>query len=300
MMYSCGGKYNAFSVDVEDGVNILMHDLFGIEMPPTLRVVKNVRQLLCMLEENNVRATFFILGEIALKYPYLIREIAGKGHELGVHGYHHDQIYKLTPEKTRHELYKAKALIEDISGEQTYGFRAPAFSVSEKTSWVLEIIADLGFKYDSSVIPAKGKRYGWPGFERDITRLILHEGNTLIEVPLTVVRFFNKEFPACGGGYLRYFPYCFTRRSCFTIQKQRPVIVYLHPYEIDIEKYPDFFYKAKATLGLGQRLPLLFYRLNKDTVERKLKCLVDEFAFKPVIELIEDMEKQNLIKSRPF
>jgi hypothetical protein len=142
-------------------------------------------------------------------------------------------------------------------------------------------------------MPTSGNRYGWTGFNREIHRMKLPSGNHLIEVPLSVVDLFGRTLPACGGGYLRYFPYAMTRQSFLKIQKERPVIVYMHPYELDTEKYPDFFYRAKSSLGLRKRLPLSFYRVNKGTVKRKLDRLIGEFPFKPIINIIEDYERDS-------
>jgi polysaccharide deacetylase family protein (PEP-CTERM system associated) len=289
---------SALTIDVEDGINILMQDVFNTPMEPTTRVIDNVQNLLDLFQENHTKATFYILGEIALSFPDLVKKIASQGHEIGVHGYHHDQIFRLTPQKAREDLKKAKTLIEDVSGCAVYGFRAPAFSIDEKTSWCLEILSELGFKYDSSIMPAKANRYGWPDFPKEIQQLNLKNGSTLIEVPLSVTHFIGRTIPACGGGYLRYFPYRFTQKAFTAIQQSRPVIVYLHPYEIDTVRYPDYFYKAKATLPLKKKLPLSIYRLNKGTVKRKLDLLMKEFPFKPVIEIIQDLEGEHKIPVR--
>ena len=278
------------TIDVEDGVSIWMRDLFGKEMPPTGRVLDNMEILLGLFARHNVRATFFILGEIAAVYPSLVKQIASGGHETGVHGYNHDQIFRLTPERAREDIRRAKDLIEQVSGQAVYGFRAPAFSVSPQTSWVLDIIADLGFRYDSSIIPARTSRYGWPGFNPYIHRMVLPGGKSLMEVPLSVARLLGRTLPACGGGYLRHFPYAVTRRSFLKIQKDRPVIVYLHPYELDTGKYPDYFHKSLKDLGIRQRIPLSFYRLNKGTVQGKLTNLMREFPFKTMIEIVKDHE----------
>jgi len=290
--------YSALSIDVEDGVNILMRDLFNIDISPTPRVIDNVNILLDLFSENKIRATFFILGEIASAYPSLVRTIASYGHEIGIHGYYHDQFFKFTPDQAREDIYRAKALIEDVTGERIYGFRAPAFSIVENTSWGLDVISELGFKYDSSIVPAKGSRYGWPRFSKEIHRLELKSGGSLIEVPLSVINFLGRTIPACGGGYLRYFPYNFTRKAFLAIQKHRPVIVYLHPYELDTDKYPDYFYEAMASLSLARRIPLFFYRVNKGTVKRKLGLLIKEFPFKPIINIINDYEKRSNIPVR--
>ena len=282
---------SALSIDVEDGLNILMHDIFKVNMSPTKRVINNVNILLDLFSEHNVKSTMFILGEIAVEYPDLVRKMASYGHEIGVHGYYHDQIFKLTPQKAKKHIYKAKALLEEVTGQPVYGFRAPAFSIFEETKWCLEVLADLGFKYDSSIVPAKGKRYGWPEIDKDIHKLKLSEEKSIIEVPLSVTNFMGKTVPACGGGYLRYFPYCFTKQAFKTINKERPVIVYLHPYELDTGKYPDFFYESLASLPLKRRLPLQMYRFNKGTVHRKLSNLIKEFNFKPIIEIIKEAEE---------
>ncbi|HPT21826.1 MAG TPA: polysaccharide deacetylase family protein [Bacteroidales bacterium] len=285
------------SIDVEDGINILMRDCFGISMPPTERVIKNVQGILDIIEKSNVRGTFFILGEIASKYPGLVRLIADKGHEIGVHGYNHDQVFKLDRDTFKKELQRAKDIIESVIGAQVYGFRAPAFSISKSTSWALEIIAGRGFEYDSSIMPAKANRYGWDGFSKETVKLVLPSGRTLFEVPLSVIQVFGKNVPACGGGYLRYLPYAFTDRAIRKIGKERPAIVYLHPYELDGERYPDFFYNARGRAKLGVKLPLLIYRLNKRGVAAKLEKLVRDFNFRPVRETILDLEQQGRIKT---
>jgi polysaccharide deacetylase family protein (PEP-CTERM system associated) len=285
-------EYSMMSIDVEDGLNILMRDFFHIEMLPTERVIKNVNVLLGLFGKFNVRGTFFILGEIAYVYPELVKSIADAGHEIGVHGFYHDQLFRLSREKIKNELYRAKEIIESVTGTSADGFRAPAFSISEKNSWALEVISELGFKYDSSIMPAKANRYGWPGFCRDIVRLELPNGSSIIEVPLSVVSIMGRSVPACGGGYLRHLPYGFTRRAIMSIQKLRPAVVYLHPYELDKERYPDFFYNARSTSDLKTRLPLLLYRLNKGSVEKKLENLVSEFSFRPIREIVEYIEKE--------
>jgi polysaccharide deacetylase family protein (PEP-CTERM system associated) len=293
-----GEIYSALSIDVEDGLNILMRDMFDVNIPPTERVIRNTEIILDLFNKNNVKATFFILGEIASAYPSLVRAIASYGHEIGVHGYNHDQFFKLTPTKAREDIYKAKTLIENITGARVYGFRAPAFSIFENTRWGLDVISELGFKYDSSIVPSKGDRYGWPEISKEIHRLMLSGGNSLIEVPISVINILGRTIPACGGGYLRHFPYCFTRKAFLTIRKQRPVIVYLHPYELDKDRYPDFFYEAMASLRFRKRLSMSFYRWNKGTVQRKLHRLIEEFHFTSIIDIVNDYEKHSQVPVR--
>lgn len=288
---------SSITIDVEDGINILMRDHFNISMPPTERVVTNVEIVLDLFDKHATKATFFILGEIAENYPELIKKIDASGHEIGVHGYRHDQLFNLTPERAVFDISKAKTVLEDILGKPVYGYRAPAFSVIPQTSWALEIIADAGFKYDSSIVPAKMKRYGWKGFEKNIVRLDLPGNTSLIEVPLPVISLLGHHVPACGGGYLRYFPLNYTHWAFSSIVKDRPVIVYLHPYELDTTRYPDFFYIARKTLSIKKSFPLLIYRFKKSTVKGKLDSILHKHKFIPLIEIIETLENENKIGS---
>lgn len=283
---------SALSFDIEDGINILMRDIFNIDMLPTRRVVENVEIILDLLDTKVAKGTFFILGEIAEHYPSLVQSISNKGHEIGVHGYHHDLIFNLTPKQAREDLKRAKELIEQLIGKMVSGFRAPAFSITEHTSWILDILVDTGFNYDSSIMPVNTRRAGWKGFNEEIQQLKLKSGNSIIEVPLSSTKLLWKKIPVGGGGYLRHYPYSYTRKAFSQIQKQRAPILYMHPYEIDTKRYPEYFYRAKSTLPLRKRIPLSFYRLNKKTVLRKLDMLLDEFNFKPINSIIESHRKQ--------
>ena len=287
--------YSALTVDVEDGINISMRDSFNIEMQPTDRVVDNVDRILEICAGNNVKATFFILGEVAEFFPDLIKRIDASGHEIGIHGYHHDQIFRLTPQKLRIELTRAKRLMEGLIGRKISGFRAPAFSINAQTSWALQIIAECGFEYDSSIFPSKSGRYGWRGFSKQVCNIRLDNSSSLIEVPLSVINVMGRDIPVCGGGYLRYFPYILTRKAFLAISKKRPVIVYLHPYELDTERYPEYFYRARSKANLKQKLPLMIYRFKKDTVKAKLESLTREFRFLPLNAIISNLNKAHLI-----
>jgi len=286
------------SVDVEDGINVIMRDVFNIEMPPTIRVVENTEIILELFNKYNVKATFFVLGEVAKHYPSLIRSLAEAGNEIGVHGLYHDQIFKLSPDRVRNDLTKAKQLIEDIIGNQVCGFRAPAFSINQKTSWALNILAEIGFVYDSSIVPTNARRYGWANYEKDIHRINLKENRSIVEAPISIINFLGRQIPACGGGYLRHLPYFFTRRAFLTINMKRPVIVYLHPYEIDTKRYPDFFHEAKGKLGLRRRLPLELFPINKGTVINKIENLLGEFRFTTIMDTIHQLDRQEKIPER--
>lgn len=292
---------SALTIDLEDGINIAMRDNFGIYIPPTERVVVNTERLLSLFVEKNVKGTFFVLGQVAETYPGLIREIHQLGHEIGVHGYSHLQFFKLTRGDAKEEVLKSKSIIENIIGERVTGFRAPAFSIVPSTSWALDILAEAGFEYDSSVMPNISGRYGWPGFSMDIQNLMLPNGMKITEFPLTVVNFFGKNIPVCGGGYLRLLPFSFTRWAFNKTINSRPVSVYLHPYETDTVRYPQFYFDEMQKMSLLKRLKIRSYWINRQTVIKKLEFLLDTFPFGRMDTVINNYNiKKNIILSQLF
>ena len=157
---------NALTIDIEDYWSIFSRDWLHIDAEPSDAVVRNTEWFLQTLAQHNVKATFFILGEVAKKFPSIIKKIAEDGHEIGAHGFSHRQIFKLTEEEFRREVADCKKLLEDTTSGPVLGHRAPAFSIMPETKWALEVLAEEGFEYDSSIYPIAGGRYGWPGFSR--------------------------------------------------------------------------------------------------------------------------------------
>ncbi|MDZ7634140.1 MAG: DUF3473 domain-containing protein [Bacteroidales bacterium] len=277
---------NALTIDVEDAVNQAMRNIFRTDMEPTVRVLNNTMRLLDLLSEHNTIATFFILGEVARTYPELVRNISEHGHELGIHGYSHDRYYNMTPVKAKEEIVSSKHLIEDITGKEVLGHRAPEFSIGKNNLWVLDLLLDAGIKYDSSIFPVKSDRYGWPGFVKEIGYFNLADGRKIIEAPLSVVDILGKEFPSCGGGYLRAFPYYFTDFAFRQIIKQRPVIVYLHPYEIDPPPFQKFYTDAIRRSPISVQIQLRKYWFNRESVMPKLNKLLKTYKFSTLRDII--------------
>ena len=278
---------NVLTIDVEDYWSVFSRDWLGLDSKPSNAVVKNTEWFLETLKQFNVKATFFILGEVAVKFPALVRKIAQSGHEIGSHGISHKQIFKLTREQFRCEMADSKKLLEDIVSSPVSGYRAPAFSVIPETKWALDVLAQEGFKYDSSIFPIAGKRYGWPGFSRDICKIGLPTGCTIIEVPLSTVTVFGKTLPAAGGGYIRHFPYAFTKWAMRRIQKTRPVIVYVHPYEVDTSVRT---FNTKHLSCKERKKAIKFHRMqqrNRNTVGEKINKLLAEFEFATIEQVIE-------------
>jgi len=278
---------NALSIDVEDYWSIFSRDWLHKDIEPSDAVVKNTEWFLQIFAQHNVKATFFILGEVAKKFPALIEKIAKGGHEIGAHGLTHKQIFKLTEEEFRREAGDCKKLLEDIISGPILGHRAPAFSIIPATKWAMEVLAEEGFKYDSSVYPISGKRYGWPGFSKDICKIELPSGHSIVEVPMSTVTVLGKTLPAAGGGYIRHFPYAVTKRVIKHIQKKRPVIVYMHPYEIETKTGT---FDTKHLPYKERNRVIKFHKMqkrNRNTVNEKLIKLLSEFEFTTIGEVIE-------------
>lgn len=280
--------HNVLTIDVEDYWCILHRDWLGTgDSEPTEAVVRNTRWFLKILDEYKVKATFFILGEVAKKFPNLIKEIVSQSHEIGVHGYYHRQIFKLTRDEFKKEVSDAKKLLEDLSGQNVIGHRAPAFSINKNTQWALEVLAEEGFVYDSSISPMQGRRYGWPGFKKEIHQVNLPSSESIIEVPMSTVSFGFFDL-GVGGGYMRHFPYLYTKLAIKYIQKKRPVVFYVHPYEIDPQE-PDLV--VDNLDSKQKRRALRFHKMqmrNRNTVKYKVKCLLNDFKFTTVRYLIEN------------
>jgi polysaccharide deacetylase family protein (PEP-CTERM system associated) len=279
---------NALTIDVEDYWAILQRDWLNIaDAKPTEAVLNNTRWFLQVLKEYNVKATFFILGEVAQSFPHLIKEIADEGHEIAVHGFYHRQIFKLSRDEFKKEVSDAKKLLEDLSGQKVIGHRAPAFSINKDTKWALEVLAGLGFNYDSSISPMAGKRYGWPGFKKEIHRMSLSDGQSIIEVPMSTISLGIKEL-GVGGGYMRHLPYFYTKWAIEYIQKKRPVIIYTHPSEIDTNTVP---FKLDNLTVKGKIKAFKFHKLqmrNRQTVKGKVDKLLSDFKFSTIKDILKN------------
>ena len=272
---------NALSVDVEDYYQVTAFEGFVSRRDWSgfsPRVDRNTRRLLDLLERLGARATFFTLGWVAAHSPDLIREIRARGHELAVHGWDHRSVTDQTPEEFRADVRRSKATIEDLAGEEVIGFRAPSYSIVRKTLWAADILLDEGYRYDSSVFPVHHDRYGIPDAPRFPWCLRRRHGASLVEFPISTVRVFGMNLPFVGGGYLRQLPWNYIRWGMrrVTLTEHRPVVVYVHPWEID---------PAQPRLPVGPMTRLRHYR-NLDKTERRLSALCTEFRFSTVREVL--------------
>jgi polysaccharide deacetylase family protein (PEP-CTERM system associated) len=264
---------NALTVDFEDwyqGLEIPMADWGAYED----RIGSSGRRVLEILAAAGARATFFVLGHVAERHPQLVREIAAAGHEVATHGFSHTLIYQQTPQLFRAELARSLHALQDATGKPVLGHRAPFFSITKASLWALDIVSELGIRYDSSVFPVRNYRYGiedaprWP-----------HpvDGRPLTEFPITTWRLFGTNVPVAGGAYFRIYPYALTRQAFRSINAERQAAVfYLHPWELD----PDH-----PRIPLPRRISLTHY-FNLGATERRFRRLLRDFRFAPMCEVL--------------
>ena len=227
------------------------------------RVERNTERILDLFDERQIKGTFFILGWVAERYPQLVRRITERGHEPACHSYWHRLIYKLTPEDFREDTLRAKNCIEQAAGAPIYGYRAPSFSITGRSVWALDLLAQLGFRYDSSVFPVKHDTYGVPDAPRRPFRIETPFG-PIVEFPMATFRFGSgPNLPIAGGGYLRMLPFSYTRMGVrLAWSEGLPVVSYIHPWEIDPEQ-PRIHAPIKSRLRHYTNLGKTEVRLRK-------------------------------------
>jgi polysaccharide deacetylase family protein (PEP-CTERM system associated) len=275
----------AFTVDVEDYFHV---SAFERSIPRSTwggyesRVVASTQRLLELLARRNVRGTFFMLGWVADRFPSLVREIADAGHELASHSYWHRLVYELTPDEFRADLRRSKQAIEDACGIAITMFRAPSFSITVKSLWALEIMAEEGIHVDSSIFPTRHDRYGIPGAKLGIHVRRTPSGS-LVEFPPTVASLGRMRLPVAGGGYFRLYPLPLTRLAMQRVQRSgRPVMFYVHPWEIDPQQ---------PRLSAGSYLSRLRHYVNLHSTWDKLDRLLGDFAFGTVSQVLAENAK---------
>ena len=231
---SAGPITNALTIDVEDyfQVSAFAPYIARSEWDSCeCRVERNVDQILGMLQRQQVRATFFTLGWIAERYPALVRRIVAGGHELASHGYGHERASDLNELSFFADIERSKKMLEDLSGLPVRGYRAPSFSIGTGNLWAFDCLARAGYQYSSSVYPIKHDHYGMP----DSPRFAYRVNESLIEIPITTLRMFDRNLPSSGGGYFRLLPYWLSKRMLQKVNaaEHESAIFYFHPWEID-------------------------------------------------------------------
>lgn len=275
---------NALTIDVEDyfQVNAFASHIRRNQWDSfPLRVNGNTRRVLDILDNFSIKATFFVLGWIAERVPALTKEIHRRGHEIACHGYGHELVYAVGPERFRADIRRSKMLLEDQCGERVNGYRAPSYSITARSLWALDILVEEGFAYDSSIFPVIHDTYGIPDAERFPHRLQTGAGS-LVEFPLTTLAlklgWKTVRLPVAGGGYLRLLPVSIIRNGIASInsRERQPAVLYFHPWEID----PG---QPRIKAGIKSRFR---HYLNLDGTEGKLSHLFDRVEFASMKEVL--------------
>jgi polysaccharide deacetylase family protein (PEP-CTERM system associated) len=243
-------------------------------------IESSASKLLSIFDEFNTKATFFTLGWVAERFPKLVREIADRGHEIACHSHMHKYVFSMTPGEFREDTLQAKRLLEDLAGKPVYGYRAPSFSIKANSLWAFEILAELGFTYDSSIFPIKHANYGWPlapRFPFEISTIC----GTITEFPMPSLQWRGARAPIGGGAYLRLLPYWFTRWGIRRLNESEGLTacLYLHPWELDSEQ-------PKMD---GSPSALLRHNFGLNGTESKFRRLLRDFRVQPVASRLEEL-----------
>ena len=271
---------NALSVDVEDWFQVgAFETVISRDSWPTreVRVERNTDDVLALFDQAGIKGTFFTLGWVAERYPALIRRIVDAGHEIASHGYGHDRVFTFTPDQFAADLKRTRKLLEDASGQKVSGYRAPSFSIDQRTPWAHEVLAEQGYDYSSSVAPIKHDHYGWA----DAPRFAFHpiKGSDFLEIPVTTAELGPKRLAAGGGGFFRLLPYAFSRWAIRQVNGRdaRPAIIYFHPWEID----PDQPRVENAPLKSKLR-----HYTKLDVMADKLRRLTQDFEWERLDSIV--------------
>jgi len=273
---------NAMTVDVEDYFQVAalasaIDESDWDTIKP--RVDNNTNRILEIFEKADIRATFFVLGWVAERHQGLVRKIVDAGHELACHGFSHKLIYDQSRSEFAAETARAKNVLEQVSGTPVHGYRAASYSVTDRSLWALDVIAETGFAYDASIVPARHDLYGIPGAKVSPYRLELGNGLSLMEFPPSTISILGHNVSIGGGGYFRIFPYAFSRWGMRKINESRkqPFAFYLHPWEIDPEQ---------PRVRTNWKSRFRHYH-NLHRFEPRLRRLLGEFHFGTMRSVVE-------------
>ncbi len=276
---------NALTVDVEDFFHV---EALSSAIPRTSwdtispRIEQNVTHILEILAQFEVHATFFVLNWVAERFPGPVRAIAAAGHEIGSHGHGHQRLHTMTPDQFRAELRMSRDTLADQAQRPIIAYRAPSFSIVTSTLWALDVLAEEGFQIDSSIFPVRHDFYGIPGARRFPYWVKTAAGNSIFEFPPSTVNILGNDLGIAGGGYLRIFPYAWTRWGLKQINEKenQPAMVYFHPWEIDPGQ-PRYRARWRSRLR---------HYTNLGTMEKKIRRLLADFQFDTVSTVCAGLE----------
>lgn len=263
---------NILTFDIEEWFDVNYPEVNFYEIDYKKSNLENeVKEILDLCKKFGTKATFFVLGRVAKEKPHLIKIIHQNGHEIASHGYEHKLVYNLSPTEFREDLKKSLEVLESIIGEKVLGYRAPSWSITKETNWVYPIMLDFGLKYSASVFPIKTFLYGIPDASRFSYPVKIENQGEILEIPMSTFKFLSKNLPFSGGIYFRFLPLFFIKRFIKKInqKEKKPVIIYLHPREIDKNQ-------PKSAFSLKEQV---IYYWGSSRVKNKLENLLKNFSF---------------------
>lgn len=280
-----GEIINAMTVDVEDYFQVSAFERYisysdWTQWPQ--RAGQNTITVLDMLARHEIKATFFVLGWVAERYPDIVKRIVSDGHEVASHGFAHERLNKLSPSQFRDNVSRTKMLLEDITGAEVCGYRAPSYSISKNTLWAYEELEQAGYRYSSSIVPIRHDLYGMPKAPRFA---FYPKGSDVLEIPVTTMSVFGHNWPCGGGGYFRLMPYPYFHWGLRRIngRERQSAIFYFHPWEID----PD--QPRVEAINLKTRIR---HYLNLGQMKAKVERLLNDFRFDRMDAVfLADMER---------
>ncbi|KAA3657857.1 MAG: DUF3473 domain-containing protein, partial [Calditrichaeota bacterium] len=285
---------NAITVDVEDWfqVSLFRHHINNSswdKMEST--VTDNTVRILNLFSRYNVKATFFVLGWVAERYPELVVAMQENGHEVASHGYGHQMVFDQTPDQFQEDVGRSLEILQAITGEKVRGYRAPSYSITRDTLWALEKLVDLGIEYDSSIFPIRHDVYGVEDAPRFPFKISIENKQQIIEFPISTTKIIGKNVPIAGGGYLRLWPYWFFKSGIKRVNKGgEPTIIYFHPWEID----PHL-----PRINVGNMKHLRHYG-NLSLMEERITYLLEQFKFTTVWNVLQERnEFEEWPKTKP-
>ncbi len=283
---------NAMTIDVEDYFQVSAFERHiprsGWENIPC-RLEGNMDRILDMLNERDIKATFFMLGWLGERYPKIVRSIVENGHELASHGYQHIRVSNQTPEEFRQDITRTKDILEDIGAVRVKGYRAASYSIGENNLWAHEKLLEAGYFYSSSIYPIRHDHYGMPSAPRFPYKPI--EGDGFLEIPITTVAFGGRNYPGGGGGYFRLLPYRISRKLLRRVNSVdgQPGIFYFHPWEIDKDQ--------PRQKGVGMKTRFRHY-LNLHRMQGRLERLFRDFSWNRMDRIFLENEVDNDLHCR--
>lgn len=282
------GIKNALTVDVEDYFQVSAFEKY---IPRSswnninCRVEHNTYRILDLFEEKNAKATFFVLGWVAERYPELIRKMYSAGHEVASHGYEHVRVIHQSPKEFREDVVRTKDILESIVGDQVRGYRAASYSIGKDNLWAIEELKLAGYEYSSSIYPIKHDLYGMPEAPRFSFYPLDDRG--VLEIPVTTIEFIGKKFPCGGGGFFRFYPYALSRWAIHQVnhKDKQPSVFYFHPWEIDPAQ--------PRQKGLDFKTRFRHY-LNLEHMEARLDRLLSDFVWDRMDKVFIDNKHESV------